>query len=483
MIMEKDVELVENTEFGLVSPTRKIFSRRFINLIIFLLVSLMVLSISSCAEKPAEESSKEDYQTQILERGDLELIVSGTGKLKAKSFDELAWETSGRIGSINVALDQIIEAGTILAELDEGSYSQEIIMAQSELITAESNLENLLDTRVAESEAYAAVLTAQDARDEAVEERGKLNYQQISQSIIDGLKAELQLAENELDNAEQFFSLFEDKSEDDSGRASALMMLSSAIKRRDNALYNLNYALSFPNMDGVAEADAEIMVAEARLEDAEREWIRIKNGPDTDELAAAELRVEAASKSVGRVSLKAPIPGKITQVFQQEGDLVNAGDMAFRIDDCSVFLVETPISEIDISLIEIGQEVEARFDAVEEKSFYGVVVEVSNIGVQSPGSVDFNVIVELDEGIGEIYSGMTAVVEITSDFRKDVIRIPNRGLRKVNGQTIVVVLDQGITHLVEIEIGLSTGSHSELVSGDLKEGDVIVINPPIALLE
>jgi HlyD family secretion protein len=89
------------------------------------------------------------------------------------------------------------------------------------------------------------------------------------------------------------------------------------------------------------------------------------------------------------------------------------------------------------------------------------------------------VTVELVDADEAIKPGMTAAVNITVDQIEDVLLVPNRAVRVVDGQRIVYVLRDGELEPVEIILGVSSESYSEIVGGDLQEGDPIVLNPPM----
>ena len=57
--------------------------------------------------------------------------------------------------------------------------------------------------------------------------------------------------------------------------------------------------------------------------------------------------------------------------------------------------------------------------------------------------------------------------------------IPNRAVRVVDGQRVVYILQDGLPVPVKVRLGSSSDTYSEVVGGDLKEGDQIVLNPPV----
>jgi hypothetical protein len=74
--------------------------------------------------------------------------------------------------------------------------------------------------------------------------------------------------------------------------------------------------------------------------------------------------------------------------------------------------------------------------------------------------------------------GMTAAVNVVVKEMKDVLLIPNRAVRVVNGQRVVHLLVDGKAVQKEISLASSSDTMSVLASGDVKEGDAIILNPP-----
>jgi len=92
--------------------------------------------------------------------------------------------------------------------------------------------------------------------------------------------------------------------------------------------------------------------------------------------------------------------------------------------------------------------------------------------------VDFTVTVELTDADAAVKPGMTAAVNIVVDQLQDVLLVPNRAVRVSEGKRVVYVLRNGQTEKVEITLGASSETSSQVLDGNLKEGDAIVLNPP-----
>jgi HlyD family secretion protein len=178
------------------------------------------------------------------------------------------------------------------------------------------------------------------------------------------------------------------------------------------------------------------------------------------------------------VYVTAPFDGVITLVKPLPGDQVTPGTVAFRLDDLSHLLVDVQVSEIDINNIRVGQTVTMSFDAVLGRNYEGVVVEVSQAGSVVQGAVNFTVTVELTDADESVKPGMTAAVNILVKEVKNVLVVPNRAVRVIDGQRVVYVLKNGIPEMVKIRLGATSDTVSEVINGDLKEGDLIVLNPP-----
>jgi HlyD family secretion protein len=229
----------------------------------------------------------------------------------------------------------------------------------------------------------------------------------------------------------------------------------------------------------VTNAQANLDVALANLDKAKKDHEKILKGPDPEDLAAAEARVDAVQATLDSAFITAPFDGTVTMAAPKSGDQVAAGTQAFRVDDLSRLLVDVEVSEIDINRIEVGQEVTLNFDAILDKDYKGEVVEVSPVGTEFQGIVNFQVTVELLDFDERVKPGMTAGLNIVVSQLDNVLLVLNRAVRVENGKRVVYVLNGQIPQSVEIELGASSDTYSEVIGGDLKPGDKIVLNPPV----
>ncbi len=163
------------------------------------------------------------------------------------------------------------------------------------------------------------------------------------------------------------------------------------------------------------------------------------------------------------------------------GDQVSAGTVSFRIDDLSRLVVDVPVAEVDINRVKVGQPATLTFDAISGKTYNGKVTEVSSFGAPSNGVVNFTVTIELSDADAEVRPGMTAAVNMTVEQLTNVLLVPNRAVRLQNGKQVVYVMQNGVPTAVQITLGASADTNTQVLSGPVKAGDLVVLNPPTTL--
>jgi HlyD family secretion protein len=453
------------------------FKAKSIRWIAALLLIVVVIFIISSSVK-AQNAAQEAYQTIKLERGDLIVIVGATGIVDANQTAELSWETTGRVESVNVKINDHVAAGDILADLADNTLPQSVILAQADLVTAQRELEDVINSDTDSAEAYATLLEAeQDLRD-AEDDRDQWNYNDADIGRVNDARADFIALEEEYKIYKTAYEAVENLPADDPQRVKVKEERDEFKLVRDKALRTLNYILGKAYGQQVAEDFADYDVAEAKLDDAQREWDRVKNGPNADDISAAEAKVAAAEATVSLGWVEAPFDGTITQAIPKVGDRVSSGELAFRMDDLNQLYMDVEISEVDINRVKVGQEAELTFDAISGAVYTGEVTEVSSVGVDSGSGVDFTVTLKIVDPDEQVKPGMTAAVNIIVSEETDILTIPSRAVRLDEGERFIYVLRNGQLQKVVIGIGASSDTNIEITSGDVKEGDLIVLNPP-----
>lgn len=435
-------------------------------------------------QRQAAAATSNSIQTEKASNGTLTAIVGATGSVRPNQSATLFWQTNGTVGEVGVGEGDLVKDGQQLASLDPEAFAPTIASANLELINAQQALDALYDNNeIDQANALKDVATAYDALRDA--EYNAYNFSvpsnQENLEIIEGADAMRSI----LAEARNIYEPYK-------GSSSEYTYIDCD---------NINAVKQFPNLCGStnkydvedqledAEADfktavdriinsSDVILAEENLGKALERYNTILQGPEPDDVAVAEARVKAAEATINLTTIEAPFDGTITDVAAKSGDQVSAGTAAFRLDDLSRLLVDVEVSEVDINQVEVGQEVDLTFDGIFGKVYRGEVVEVALVGTDAQGAVNFIVTVELVDADEDVLSGMTAAVNIVVNQLKDVLLVPNRAVRVVEGDRVVYVLrSDGQVDTVVVILDASSDSHSEVVGGDLQVGDAIVLNP------
>ena len=419
----------------------------------------------------SQAASASGLQTALAERGSLTATIGATGSVRAQHSAVLAWGTSGQVEAVSVTVGDSVEEDQVLATLALSSLPQNIILAHIELQEAQASL----DLEV--PEAAKAVAEAQSAVEDA--QRALYNLGNPGRAVdIDQAYANLLLAANRLDRARDAYEPYANKPESNLERANLLLLFTEAQQTYDAAVRNYNGLTGSANSTDLSIAEGQLALAQGQLAVAERNYGFALQAVDLDFTSAAEARLAAAQATVDLAVIKAPFAGVITDAFPQPGDRVMAGELAMQVDDLSRMLVDVEVSEVDINRVQEGQQAFVSFDAALGREYQGVVTAVAQSGGIQSGVVSFRVTVELENADEFVLPAMTAAVNIVVTELEDVLLVPNRAVRAVDGQRVVYVLRAEALVPVEVILGASSETVSEVIGGELQEGDTIVLNPP-----
>jgi multidrug resistance efflux pump len=331
----------------------------------------------------------------------------------------MGFATPGTISEVIVKEGEQVKEGQILARLDgKERIESQIAAAELAVINAKQNIKKLYDAAALQkSNVELDVAQAKIALDDA-EKRQRWNNNKASQSTLDQLQSDYILAKKALEDAQDLYDVFKDREDTDTGRASALSALSRAQKNYDRALYNWNYGLGLPDPKYAEKSDAQLAVAKAALDDAQKKLDEVKDGPKPDDLALAqsqlnnsEKQLAAAKSALDDLELKAPFTGTVVTNHMEVGQYGTPGVAAVQIGDLSTMQVETTnLTELDVVDILPGDPVEITFDAVPGLNVTGKVGQVQKVGVNNRGDIDYKVLINLDQQDDRLLWLMSAAV-------------------------------------------------------------------------
>ncbi len=158
--------------------------------------------------------------------------------------------------------------------------------------------------------------------------------------------------------------------------------------------------------------------------------------------------------------------------------------------------VNTNVDEADIGMVKIGQEAKFTVDAFPDDLFEGRVSEIRMAPIIFQNVVTYDTIINVDNSSLKLRPGMTANTSILVAGTENVLRIPNAALRYAPSETLkteaekkalpdrksakkafahIWVLERGKLTQVPVNLGIGDDSFTEILEGDIKEGQEIVI--------
>ena len=207
-----------------------------------------------------------------------------------------------------------------------------------------------------------------------------------------------------------------------------------------------------------------------------------------DNLRSAELSVEDAENTLDNYTITAPISGTIIQKNVQAGETAGSDSASGSatpmciIHDLRYLEMTLNVDELQILSMQVGQDVRITADAVPDKTFEGVVTNVSSNGTTTAGTTTYPVTIRIDD-YGELLPGMNATAEIEVESADNALSIPNGAV--IRGNYVLITADspsaagadpamtapEGYVY-VKVTTGVSDNDYIEITSG-LTEADTV----------
>ena len=237
----------------------------------------------------------------------------------------------------------------------------------------------------------------------------------------------------------------------------------------------------------VIRKEAELTLELARLTykqkkiileaDINKQQVEVDKARDKRNQAARDLR---------KMTITAPIPGLVvymeiwkggTMEKVQEGDSPWGGQGLINLPDLSTMIVETTVSEVDVSKVEIGQKAKLTLDAIPGPVFNGTVSEISTLARRKEAGSQINVFdldILIDSADARLKPGMSARVDIIIDEYDDVLSVPLEAVFE-RDDTTVVYTKSG--KKIPVALG-ARNDYSVIIISGLEEGDELRLVDP-----
>lgn len=353
------------------------------------------------------------------------------GRIEPRRYVELSVSQPGRVEELFVKEGDQVEQGSALLRLDSYErYASAVAAAELQYVLARQAVDELFRTAAATlAEANLTHRQAEKSQALAADRLASL-LRSKDQSRIDQAQANLLLAEKRLaDDREDLRKAQRkyDKRHDiiwkfvkrsqfrllltmmEKGVAYSEQRYLDAKKKYEDLLTPLD------EID-LALARSELVLAEARLRQAEQERLKWLNGPDADDLEAANARLRAAEAGLAaaRTAMQgaevlAPMSGTIVDLNVKPGESAISGQTLAVIADLSQWVVDTQdLGEGDVVRIQPGERVSLSLDAYPDVTLDGVVEAVSQYYTEEEGDVFYHARVSLEPSVLPLRWGLTA---------------------------------------------------------------------------
>ncbi len=256
------------------------------------------------------------------------------------------------------------------------------------------------------------------------------------------------------------------------------------------------------------QAEIDLEVSEARLEDARRNKERTKQLHEEghESLEALEnarlnlvetrtqyernqIELDLARTRLEETRLHSPMDGVVTDRFVQEGQIITSGisetadgTPILELADHDPLLVYASVSENEIGHVSVGDPVALAVDAYPERTFEGEVIRLAPAGTVEGNVVTYETRIEItDEEYELLRPQMTADVDIRAENREDVLTLPVAAVEYRDDGRFVRRYDEETDDFVDkkVELGLQTVDRVEITAG-LEKGDRVMLNPELA---
>lgn len=367
---------------------------------------------------------------------DLAETIDVSGSLSAQPSASLYWKTTGTVFEVKVQAGEQVRAGDVLMTLEVTSAPSSVVSAQAELVTAQQNLDDLLNSDT-----------------------------QLAQAVID-----LKEAQENFDKAENYLTYLQnDNKVPQSDTRTELVSTPNGYK----------YVYKTKNFKGpapeewITDAENDLALKKALLQDAQRNYDELSAGASRQEIRAAQAKVDAAQATVNTLSIIAPFDGEILYISSRPGDVVNTSTLAVNMADVEHLYVETQVDESDIANVRLGGAARVTLDALPGVELDGAVSAINPVGQAVSGLVKYTVRIDLVRPSDETFLplGATANVSLLAGDAQSVLAVPIVAIQNdSSGEFLWVVRDDGSVERVTVNGGSIVGD-LVVVSGEISTGD------------
>lgn len=381
--------------------------------------ALLVVVLGVMAARMVKGTQIDPNRIAKVQRGDVARSVVATGKIQPITKVEAKSKASGIVEKLYVDINNRVHKGQPLAQLDQQEILAQVDAQRAQLAAAQANVGT-----------YEA---------------------NIEQDKVTASAPDLPMYKSTLDRNLQ-------------------MQREGVVSRQALDDANREYLAALTRRDA---ATAQVGVDIAKLKQARAQVLE------------SEASLKQLEEQLSYTTIVAPMDGVILSRDVEIGDAVSSilvlGSTATLVmteGDTSQVYVQGKVDEADIAHVYMAQPARIRVESFRDRVFHGKVTKIAPLGVEKDNVTTFEVRVSIDNPGGELKANMTANAEILLDEHKNVLTVPENAVTYDNQKNAYVNLPDRSqkegTRKVKVNVGLSNGSVTEIVSG-LQAGDQVVL--------
>lgn len=390
-----------------------------------ILVIVLIITLSACGKDKKTNSpgtSTDAINVTVFEAKEqtLENTVTYTGEIKASQYTSVSAKVSGTAKAIYKEVGDYVNEGDILAQLDDTDYRSQYNQAKAQ---------------------YSSALAQYNSATNGSAQQTKLQ-----------LEAALNSATIEFNNAK---TNYENQKVLYENGAISKIAFDSAQTRFENAQINLNSAKSN------YELTINVILNES-------------NATAKAALDAASVAVDMAESALNNTVVRAPISGYIGNRNINKGQLVSPGVEIYSIKATDSVQAEINVTESIISNISEGTKAIINVKSAGMENIAGFVSVVSPVKSQQTGM--YKVSVAIENADGKLKDGMFADITLTIDNSANAIIVPTESIfEDEDGGKYVYIADKNTANKVNVVIGITTDSYTEIANG-ITKGDKVIVS-------
>ena len=361
--------------------------------------------------------TRERLQVRVVQvsRQGLVSVQQTNGKVEPEENHEIHSPVTTTVRAVYVRQGDVVEAGKVLAMLDDVDSRARVATAESGVRSAQASLE-------------------------AATHNGTQEQQQASAADITRAKLERDQAERDLNALIKLQA---------TGAASASEV--SGAKQR---------LIRAPATLDAAESSSKNRYSPAEVERARAA------------LADAQANLAAARDTEEKMTVRAPVAGTVYSMDIQPTSFVEAGKLMMQIADLRKMRVRAFFDEPDLGHLAEGQHVVVTWDARQGQTWNGHIERVpSTVTTFGPRNVG-EVLVALDGSSGTLLPDTTVTVRVTTSSEANTLSIPRAALRAEEGQQFVYRVVNDELKRTPVVTGTNTPTQIAVLSG-LNVGDTV----------